>query len=183
MTVARLYRNRWVVIAGLAIALTSLGVIWLRSRPTQPQTFREWCLPKNSLPATTRHTVEVLLAIMNTQDCNAAGKAADASAYQPNLLQLVLQDWLGRETYCKLWTLWNRVPFPRSEMAGLGNRLDLSHRQLVDLRPLATLAQIYRLDLSHNQIQDVGPLAAMTSVSQLNLSHNQIQEVAPLEPV
>ncbi|MGF1521258.1 MAG: CHAT domain-containing protein [Leptolyngbyaceae cyanobacterium] len=59
--------------------------------------------------------------------------------------------------------------------------LDLSDRQISNLKPLASLTQLNTLYLAQNQITDIGPLSSLNQLTNLYLLDNQITNIRPLE--
>jgi hypothetical protein len=45
---------------------------------TTPRTFADWCLNKNNLSVKTLHTINALLQVAKTTDCNQASKLLSA---------------------------------------------------------------------------------------------------------
>jgi internalin A len=58
--------------------------------------------------------------------------------------------------------------------------LDLTSKQISDLKPLANLTNLTNLNLGGNQISDLKPLANLINLTNLNLGGNQIGDVKPL---
>lgn len=58
--------------------------------------------------------------------------------------------------------------------------LHLAHNQLMDLTPLASFHQLVELDLSDNLIADILPLVSLRALQRLNLRGNQLRNVEPL---
>jgi internalin A len=57
----------------LTIGLTFLVQATLVSTASaQPKSFAQWCQQKSSVPAATRHTIDVLLKKAGTNNCQAA---------------------------------------------------------------------------------------------------------------
>jgi internalin A len=128
---------------------------------TTPKTFTDWCLNKTSLSVETKHTVDVLLQVAETQDCQQADKTLSTSSvillYNTQLADLKPLSTLTHLTY-----------------------LALRHNQVTDLKPLSTLTNLTRLDLSNNQVTDLKPLSTLTNLTELNLSNNQVADLKPL---
>ncbi len=59
-------------------------------------------------------------------------------------------------------------------------QLELNNHEIVDLRPLRHLDQLWYLDLSHNNINNLSTLSTLTNLRTLNLRHNKISNLAPL---
>ena len=99
---------------------------------TTPRTFADWCLNKNNLTAETLHTVDVLLQVAETTDCNQADKFLSA------LTILILDN--NQITDLK----------PLSTLTNL-TTLTLDNNQITDLKPLSTLTKLAELSLDNNQ--------------------------------
>jgi internalin A len=57
----------------LAIGLTLLvQAIFVSTASAQSKSFAQWCQQKSSVPAATRHTIDVLLKKAGTNDCQTA---------------------------------------------------------------------------------------------------------------
>jgi internalin A len=125
------------------------------------RTFADWCLNKANLSRETLHTVDALLQVAKTQDCNQAEK----------LLLTRTSLSLNRNQIADLR--------PLSALTNL-SFLDLSRNQIADLRPLSTLTNLSFLNLSRNQIANLRPLSALTNLIVLNLSDNKIANLRPL---
>ncbi len=59
-------------------------------------------------------------------------------------------------------------------------RLDLSDRNLSNLKILSTLTQLQTLYLRENQIQDLTPISTLVNLKTLYLDDNQIQDLTPI---
>jgi internalin A len=60
-------------VVAIAIFSSTLGFYTPKVTAT-PKTFKEWCEQKASLPQETKHTVEALLNVAKTQNCNQANQ-------------------------------------------------------------------------------------------------------------
>jgi Leucine-rich repeat (LRR) protein len=58
--------------------------------------------------------------------------------------------------------------------------LNLSFREVSDLRPLSSLTSLQVLYLSRTRVIDLRPLSSLTSLRELNLSYTQVSDVRPL---
>ena len=146
-------------------------------------TFADWCVNQASLTPDARHTVGVLLATAETQDCNQA-EAVLTSLTGLDLGQQEIVDVMPLATLPHLTQLslgGNQI-VDVSPLASLTNlaALYLSANQIVDVSPLAHLTQLIELNLSENQIVDVSPLASLTNLTWLYLANNQIVDVSPI---
>lgn len=57
--------------------------------------------------------------------------------------------------------------------------LNLSHRQISDLRPLSSLPRLTELLLHNNAIADLSPLGQLSQLNRLYLNQNDITDLAP----
>ena len=108
-----------------------------------------------------QHTVEVLLEVAGTQDCEKA---------ESKLKSLTSLSLANKQ-------ISNLVP-----LASLTNltTLDLNKNQIVDVSPLYSLTNLTYLNLRDNQIEYVKPLAHLTNLNYLNLRNNQIKYMTSL---
>jgi internalin A len=130
----------------------------------KPKSFAQWCQQKKSVPADTRHTIDVLLEEADTKDCQKADtKLRNLTTLDLNSNKII-----------------NVKP-----MAGLTNltTLDLNSNQIIDVQPLAGLTKLTLLYLGSNKIIDVQPLAGLTKLNYLDLYSNQIAvKTCPVKP-
>ena len=152
-----------VVVATTIFTLT-LGFYTLKvitETTKTPKTFTEWCQQKANLPQETRHTVEVLLKVAETQNCSQANQT------------LI--------NFTKLELPLNKISdtAPLSALTNL-NALYLAENQISDIKPLSNLTNLIILDLSENQISNIKPLSNLTKLTTLSLSQNQINDIKPL---
>jgi Leucine-rich repeat (LRR) protein len=112
----------------------------LAQTPATYATFQQWCNAKDTLADPTRHTVEVLLTELRTEDCTEAGR---------------------RASVLTLLNLSNRNLEDLTPMASLPlmTELILHNNSIADLGPLAQMPNLARLYLSNNQVADISPLA------------------------
>ncbi len=129
--------------------------------PEQPKSFLQWCEQKQSVPATTRHTIDILLHEAGTKNC----KLADRQLRTLTELDLSIDRLVDVQP-----------------LAGLTNltELRLDSNQIVDIKPLAGLTNLTILYLHTNQIVDIKPLAGLTNLTALYLYSNQIVDISPL---
>jgi internalin A len=125
------------------------------------QTFTEWCQQKANLSQQRRRTVEVLLQVAKTQNCDQANQTLT------NLTELSLEQ--------------NQISDikPLSNLTNLTS-LDLSVNQISDIKPLSNLTKLTSLYLWGNQISDIKPLSNLTNLTSLYLGINQISDIKPL---
>lgn len=129
-------------------------------------TFADWCRHQDSLPTTVQHTVDVLLEIADTQDCDQAEeKLTSRTSLRLNDNQIV-------------------DVAPLASLTNLTS-LDLSDNQIVDISPLAGLTNLRVLWLWNNAIVDASPLADLTDTNlyRLYLGANPLSDcVCPIQP-
>jgi internalin A len=125
------------------------------------RTFADWCLNKANLSRETLHTVDALLQVAKTQDCNQAEK----------LLLTRTSLSLNRNQIADLR--------PLSTLTNL-SFLNLSRNQIANLRPLSALTNLIVLNLSDNKIANLRPLSILTNLTDLNLGKNQIANIKSL---
>ena len=59
--------------------------------------------------------------------------------------------------------------------------LDLSDKEISDIKPLESLTNLTILYLIHNKISDIKPLESLTNLTRLGLTNNKISDIKPLE--
>jgi internalin A len=128
---------------------------------TTPRTFADWCLNKNKESVETLHTINALLQVAKTNDCNQASK----------LLSALTELFLDGNQIADLK--------PLSTLTNL-TTLSLSSNQIADLKPLSTLTNLTELSLFGNQIADLKPLSTLSNLTYLSLNNNQITDIKPL---
>jgi internalin A len=113
----------------------------------------------------TLHTINALLQVAKTTDCNQASKLLSA------LTTLTL--------------FGNQISDlrPLSSLTNLTG-LSLDNNQIADLRPLSTLTNLTDLYLDNNSIADLKPLSPLTNLKYLNLSNNPTltDKTCPIKP-
>ncbi len=125
------------------------------------KSFTQWCNEKESLPAATRFTVDLLLKEVDTKDCNLANSKLN----NLNSLDLYYRKITNIEPLASLNKLTS---------------LDLIGNQISDIKPLAELTNLTYLALGKNKITDIKPLTGLTSLNYLSLHNNQITNVKSL---
>lgn len=154
------------------IAISLLGFffgLWLVSLPVQGQVFPDrsasqfitLCLQREQLLPSERHTVEQLLAVVETSYCQVANDSLSA---------LRSLDLHSRQ----ITSLRPLIGFPQLE------QLYLNDNQIVDVGPLSQLEKLTTLNLDNNQIQDLSPLADLRALSVLFANSNRIVSLTPL---
>jgi internalin A len=150
---------------------------------TTPRTFADWCLNKNNLSVETLHTINALLQVAKTTDCNQASKLLSALS-ELSLSSNQIADLKPLSTLTNLTGLsldGNQIADlkPLSALTNLTN-LVLDSNQIADLKPLSTLTNLTGLSLNKNRIADLKPLSGLTNLTELWLNDNQIADLKPL---
>ncbi len=121
--------------------------------------FADYCLHKDSLTEAARHTVEVLLEIADTSDCNEAERIL-LNCTSLNLDSNLLTDISPLSTLTNLTELY------------------LHNNKITDISPLSTLTNLTKLNLNGNQITEISGLSTLTNLTELYLFDNQITEIS-----
>jgi internalin A len=171
-------------LAGCNSTPTKNLVSSVRSQVTT-QSFAQWCAQKKTVPAATKHTIEVLLKKAGTNNCQLADRQLsslksldvnrlDISDVKPlaSLTNLTSLEFSGNQE------VRDGISIPLIDLTPLASlknlkKLDLSSNAIVDLKPISGLTQLTNLDLSSNKILDLEPLAALTNLSKLDLHSNE----------
>ncbi len=139
-------------------ALVNLSIFLFQVRPVSaaPQqvkdkSFTQWCQQKNSLPAATRHTINILLKKADTNNC----QLANAKILSLNKLDLEGNGIIDIQPLARFSKLTD---------------LRLSNNQISDVKPLAGLTNLNILYLNINKISvkscPVKPPPPLTSICQ-----------------
>ena len=117
----------------LSVATILVSAANVRAQEATPsiQSFEQWCQQKDTLPAETKKTVEVLLEKAGTEDC----KAADLQLNSLTELSLNSNQISDVQPLASLTNLTS---------------LGLNSNQVSDVKPLASLTNLSRLGLSEN---------------------------------
>jgi len=126
-----------------------------------PKTFADWCLNKANSSVETLRTIDTLLKVAATQDCNQASK----------FLSTRTELSLDRNQITDL--------NPLSTLTNLTN-LSLNNNQIANLEPFSSLSNLTYLSLGNNQIADLNPLSTLIKLTGLSLGNNQIADLKPL---
>lgn len=152
-------------------------------QPSQINSFEAWCQQKESVPAATRRTIDVLLKKAGTKNCKLADRQLKTLT-DLDLGNNEISDVRPLAGLTNLTTLFLRVNkiSDVKPLAGLTNLtlLWLNENQIKDVKPLAGLTNLTGLFLWENQINDIQPLAGLTNLIALFLGKNKISDVKPL---
>lgn len=148
----------------LTLPLSSLTGGFFAVSTSSAASFAELCEQREQSPPETQATVSALLAVANTDDCQAASTMLRDQA----LLDLTNQGIsdLGPLTF-----------FPQLTSVYLGQN------QISDLTSLTNLSNLTELYLLDNEITDVSPLAQLTALQTLQIDDNSVQSLEPLSEV
>jgi Leucine Rich repeats (2 copies) len=145
--------------------------------------FADWCLHKDRLGKAAKHTVEVLLKISNTFNCQAASEIL-SNLTSLNLRSKEIIDIRPLSCLINLTKLdlRNNKIKDLSSLSSLTNltELNLFQNQITDLSSLSSLINLTKLHLHNNQIIDISPLSSLTNLKLLNLAGNKIIDISPL---
>jgi internalin A len=170
----------------LAIGLTLLAQATLVSTASaRSKSFAQWCQQKSSVPAATRHTIDVLLKQAGTKNCQQAdSKLRSLTDLNLNRSQISdVKPLAGLTNLIQLFLYGNQISDVKP-LAGLTNLtyLLLESNQITDIKPLAGLTNLNVLHLESNQITDINPLAGLSNLKHLYLQSNPISaKVCPVE--
>lgn len=132
---------------------------------TTPKTFRDWCQNKQNISPDAKHTVDVLLQLVSTQNCSKAALRLNKRT-SLNITQFPGGDSPG--------TKWDLEPNQHDTKYGAGKP------NIVDVSPIASLTNLKVLLLGANQIHDISPLSSLKNLKELDLYLNQISDIKPL---
>jgi internalin A len=128
------------------------------------KSFTQWCQNEPFVRPKTRRTINILLKIVGTENCQVANSKLK------KLTILSLKDYEISDIQ------------PLSSLTNL-TILSLNGYEIRDIKPLASLTNLNLLDLGDNQISDVKPLSSLTNLTYFNLRHNQqIKKICPIKP-
>jgi internalin A len=149
------------------------------------KSFAQWCNEKESLPAATKLTVDLLLKEVDTKDCNLGEAKLNAlnslDLYHNNITNIEPLASLTNLTSLDL--IGNQIT-DLKPLAGLTNLtyLSLGKNEIVDIKPLVGLVKLTSLSLHGNKITDINSLASLTNLNNLRLNDNKILDKrCPLE--
>jgi len=126
------------------------------------RTFAHWCRQKADLSPEAKRTVEVLLKLAKTTECDAANQKL-SSLTGLGLINYQISDIKPLQSLTNL------------------TYLDLGDNQISDIKPLQSLTNLTELSLSGNKISDIKPLQSLTKLTVLNLGDNKISDIKPLK--
>ncbi|MFB2923708.1 MULTISPECIES: leucine-rich repeat domain-containing protein [Aerosakkonema] len=146
--------------------------------------FADWCLHKDRLSKGAKHTIDVLLKIAGTSDCEEADRILSNCTVlhhrsDKKITDISILSNLTNLTYLNLDN--NQI----TDVRGLFNLtnltyLNLAGNQITDISGLSTLTNLTDLCIDNNQITDISGLSTLTNLTYLNLSNNQITDISGL---
>jgi WD40 repeat protein len=150
---------------------------------TQLKSFAQWCQQKNTLPASTKLTIDILLKKAGSEDCQIANTKLKS------ITKITLADGgelnlhvLAGLTNLNLLYIRGHKNTDLKPLSALKNlrSLELIGSSISDITPLANLTKLTYLHLGNNQISNIKPLASLTKLTYLSLENNQISDLTPL---
>jgi internalin A len=166
-----------------ALALALLPVAPADAWQARNRSFKDWCVSKETLAAPAKKTVNALLEVAGTQNCQAADdhlrNLTHLSLNHKGLSNLEPLSALTQLTHIELQDNQVQDLAPLTNLANLTS-LDLSINRISKLQPLIPLTKLYELRLAQNKITDISPLADLTGLHGLDLSDNKITNIQPL---
>ncbi|AFZ10265.1 leucine-rich repeat-containing protein [Oscillatoria nigro-viridis PCC 7112] len=179
----------------IVVTFSAIGLISCGNKPSKlvaaPQlgnsgrTFADWCRQKADLSPEAKHTVEELLKIAGTTECDAADRKLSSLPGLGLIDDHKISDIKPLESLTNLTVLiliGNKISDikPLESLTNL-KHLVLSNNQISDIKPLESLTNLKELGLNNNQISDIKPLESLTNLTVLNLDSNQIRDIKPLQ--
>lgn len=149
------------LVSGLALLLQSMSTMAAPPQSAKTKTFAQWCQQRNSVPAATKLTIDLLLKQAGTQNCQQADVKINS------LTELNLSG--GGISDLK----------PLSGLTQLTS-LSLYNNKISDLKPLSGLTKLIDLNLNVNKISNIKPLAGLSQLKVIYLQNNQISDPKPL---
>ncbi|MCZ0904825.1 leucine-rich repeat domain-containing protein, partial [Microcoleus sp. HI-ES] len=122
------------------------------------RTFADWCRQKADFSPVAKHTVEELLKIAGTTECDAADRKLSSLPGLGLIDDHKISDIKPLESLTNL------------------KHLVLSNNQISDITPLESLTNLITLHISNNQISDIKPLASLPNLITLSVGNNQISD-------
>ena len=177
-------RNRWAIAVLACVAwLLALSPALLANEVTLPESFVTWCERSADLTPETRQTVDALLAVSGSADCETAQEFLTTTT-ELDLTARQIIDLSPLITLPQLTTLYagqNQIA-DLTPLASLSNltTLYLLDNQITDPRPIASLSRLTTLSLDQNQVSDLSPLAELELLTVLFANSNQVRSLAPL---
>ena len=121
-----------VLVSGLTLLFQAMPAMAIDTQQSKPKTFAQWCQQRNSVPAATKLTIDLLLKQAGTENCDRADSTLS------NLTRLDLNS----EKISELQ--------PLSSFTKLIN-LRLYNNQIRDIEPLAGLIELTMLYIDENK--------------------------------
>ncbi len=144
----------------LLIVFLGLNIPHLTAQTQDLNNFTDWCVQRDKLSTPEQNTVEALLEVSETQNCQEA---------YDKLLNLTELDLSDRQ----IETLKPLSVFTQLES------LRLNQNKITDLSPITSLVKLKTLYLDNNQIQDLSPVSKFTQLESLRLNQNKIKDLSP----
>ena len=148
--------RKWMLVLAFSLPLFFNQVPEAVGQSVDTRTFSsfvDWCSNRDRLEASAQRTVDRLLQVAETSDCNQANE------------HLLTQ---------------TRLSLPGNH--GFNpNSTSLTPSAISNLEPLRSLPHITGLDLSYNDISDLSPLQSLPNLRSLRLWYNPVADLTPLQ--
>ena len=136
-------------VSTLLFQILSISAVSAQTASPQTLGFSDWCKVKVFMSTDTQHTIDVLLEVAGTQDCEKA-ESKLKSLTSLSLFHKQINDISLLDSFTNLTTL------------------DLTLNNIIDLKPLVSLINITTLTLDHNNIINVKPLGDLSKLTALS---------------
>ena len=161
-------------------------VVVQKQRGGSGRTFADWCRDKASLSPEVKYTVEELLKVARTTECDAANQKlstlTELYLYENSISDIKPLESLTNLTRILLYKNQISNIKPLESLTNL-TFVNLDNNQISDLKPLQSLTNLTSLNFFNNKISDIKPLKSLTNLTQLYLSGNQLApKTCPLKP-
>lgn len=154
------------------------------NQTTSFTTFADWCRHKDSLAKEARQTVEVLLELTGTSDCDDANQIL-STCTELNLSNKQISDISPLSSLTNLTNLNLRENYQISDFSPLSNLtnltcLSINGNKLRDISPLSPLTNLTSLNIKGNKLRDISLLSNLTNLTRLDLRYSQVSDISPL---
>lgn len=150
--------KKYILITSLVLSLTPIAA---KAQVREGMSFGAWCEQRNLIKLEAAHTINVVLNLLNTNNCKTANSLLEERR-ELNLSKSAIIDL--------------------SPLGGLSNlsELNLDDNTISDIKPLINLSNLENLNISNNNISDISALNKIKKLIVLDLSGNKIVHVSGL---
>jgi internalin A len=165
------------LVSGLTLLLQTMPVDAIDTQQSKPKTFTQWCEQRNSVPAATKLTIDLLLTKAGTKNCKLADSKLN-SLTQLELSEKNISDLQPLSGFTELISLnlyGNKISDIKP-IGGLTNLIDLNlnNNKIINIKPLSGLSQLKTIYLQNNRISDIKPLSKLSKLDSVCLFNNKI---------